>query len=101
MKTMSAKQKNSFPKRKISSAVKRILPPGKSFKLKLADSNIGEMKIVRIITPAWRSLRPAERIGKVIEAVNPQLTPAEQKKILRFSVLTPDEYADLGLARGR
>src|SRR5438132_5227359 len=99
MKTSLRKQKNSFPKKKISAAVRNILPHGKPFKLKLAGSNIGDMKIVRVITPAWSSLRPAARIGKVLQAVKPELTPAEQKKILRFSVLTPEEYAQLILPR--
>lgn len=57
------------------------------------------MKIVRVVTPAWKSLRPAARIGKVLDAVNIHLTPRERKGILRFSVLTPEEYQDVVLGK--
>ncbi len=89
--TSKKKGSTQFPKAKITHAVKTILPKG-NFKVQVADSKIGKMKIVRVVTPAWKSLRPAERIGKVLDAVNGKLTAKEQGGILRFSVLTPDEY---------
>ena len=82
-----------FPKAKISRALAGILK-GKHFEIKVANSSIGKLKIVRVVTPAWKRLRPAERIGKVLDAVNLQLTQTEQKGILRFSVLTPEEYQE-------
>ena len=95
MKTTIRKKKTvTFPKGKISYAVRMALK-GKTFELHVVDSKIGKMKIVRVVTPAWKSLRPAVRIGKVISAVNTELTPLEQKKILRFSVLTPEEYREI------
>jgi hypothetical protein len=84
-----------FPEAKIRQAVGSILPSGKIFKLKVSNSHIGRMKIVRVVTPAWKSLRPAERIIKLLEAVDAKLTPQERNGILRFSVLTPREYSEV------
>lgn len=89
--TAKKKASTRFPRAKIANAIKTILPKG-NFKLHVANSKIGSEKIIRVVTPAWKSLRPAERIGKVIQAVNGKLTTEEQETILRFSVLTPDEY---------
>lgn len=80
-----------FPKAKIADAVRTLLPTG-DFKIHVADSRIGKMKIVRVVTPAWKSLRPAERIGKILDALSDKLTARERENILRFSVLTPAEY---------
>ncbi len=96
--TAKMKTVSKFPKAKISHAVQGILK-GKPFKIQIANSNIGKMKIVRVVTPAWKSLRPAVRIGKVLDAVNTELTPQEQKGILRFSVLTPEEYQEVVLRK--
>lgn len=89
--TSKKKVSTQFPMAKIAHAVKTILPNG-NFKVHVADSKIGKMKIVRVVTPAWKSLRPAERIGKVLDAVSGKLSAKEQGGILRFSVLTPIEY---------
>ena|SRR5215471_3086910 len=94
MTTAYQKTTVKFPRSKISGAVKMVLPKAQkgNFKLRVVNSPIGKMKIVRVVTPAWKSLRPADRIGKVLGAINTVLTREEQKAILRFSVLTPDEY---------
>jgi len=94
------KSQVKFPRRKVYSLVKTILPKGQKFHLYVVDSNIGNMKIVRVITPAWKSLRPAARIDKVIRMANSGLTANDQKKILRFSVLTPDEYSQIRPRKG-
>src|SRR4030095_1392164 len=73
-------------------AVERVIPNGQDFKVYVSDSKIGKMKVVRVVTPAWKSRRPAFRISRVQSAVDDALTNSEQKSILRFSVLTPDEY---------
>jgi hypothetical protein len=89
--TAKKKQAAKFPKAKISQLIQGVLKD-KPFKIHVTDAGIGKMKIVRVVTPAWKSLRPAVRISKVLDAVNTELTPQEQKGILRFSVLTPGEY---------
>ena len=93
--TLKKKIPIKFPTAKIRDAIKEALPKGKTFDLRVADSSIGKMKIVRVVTPAWKSIRPAERIEKVIEALQGKLTLRERKAILRFSVMTPDEYQEI------
>jgi hypothetical protein len=85
----------SFPSAKIARIVGEILPKGKDFKVRTADSGIRKMKVVRIVTPAWKNLRPPERISKVLAAMDGKLSEVERERILRFSVLTPEEYADV------
>lgn len=84
-----------FPSAKIEAAIKGAMPKGITFDLRVADSSIGKMKIVRVVTPAWKSIRPAERIERVIEALQGKLTLRERKAILRFSVMTPAEYEQI------
>jgi hypothetical protein len=95
MTVIRKKPQRSFPRRKVRSIVQGVLPKGQSFKLQLVDSNIRNMKIVRIVTPAWKRLSPSERIHKMILAANTELKPEEIKSILRFSVLTPEEYKSI------
>ena len=82
----------SFPRAKIHRIVAGLLPKGNNFELLATDSGIRQMKVVRIVTPAWKNLRPPERISKVLGAMDGKLSEAEQDRILRFSVLTPEEY---------
>jgi hypothetical protein len=84
-----------FPRAKIQSLVQTALPKGEQFNLYVENSKIGNLKIVRIVTPAWKNLRPSARITKVIRMANKELTATEQKKILRFSVLTPEEFSQI------
>ena len=86
-----------FPTAKIKSAVAAIIPKEKGFTLKIADSEIGKKKIVRVITPAWKTLRGWERISKVLKAVEGHLSEKEEDRILRFSVLTQEEYDNVVL----
>jgi len=89
------KKKNSsskFPRAKITRAVERVIPNGQKFHMHVSNSAIGKMKVVRVVTPAWKSQPAAFRITKVLTAVDNALTSREQGKILRVSVLTPDEY---------
>ncbi|HYZ74923.1 MAG TPA: hypothetical protein VE641_17720 [Chthoniobacterales bacterium] len=84
-----------IPPQKIAGAVKRVLPRGRTLNVKVEDSDLGGMKIVRVVTTAWKDLRPAERISRVRGAVEQVLSRDEQDKILRFSVLTPGEYKSI------
>ncbi len=74
------------------------MPKGADFRLQVIDSKIGRMKIVRVVTPAWKTLTTADRILKILKAANSRLSEAERKDILRFSVLTPKE---LDLVNGK
>jgi hypothetical protein len=92
---VNKKRPVKFPTRKIHSMVATVLPKGSDFHVHVSDSKIGKMKIVRVVTPAWKRLRPSDRIGRVLEAADTELSAAERKNILRFSVLTPDEYKEV------
>jgi hypothetical protein len=94
MKITPAKKNGvKFPTRKIHSMVQTILPKGANFRLRVMNSKIGGMKVVRVITPAWKRLPPSDRILKILRIADTELTLAERKKILRFSVLTPKEFS--------
>ena len=93
--TATRTKPTEIPHQKIFYAVKRALPRGRTFDVKVQDSALGGMKVVRVVTSAWKTLRPAERISRVRKAVEKALSQEEQDKILRFSVLTPDEYKAL------
>jgi hypothetical protein len=92
MNTATGKKKPAgFPRRKIYCVVQTVLPKGAGFRMQVIDSNIGRMKIVRVVTPAWKKLPPSDRILKIINAANTKLSVTDRKDILRFSVLTPEE----------
>jgi hypothetical protein len=92
MNTSTGKKKSvKFPRGKIYSVVQTVLPKGADFHMQVINSNIGRMKIVRVVTPAWKKLPPSDRILKIINAANTKLSVTDRKEILRFSVLTPDE----------
>jgi len=95
MTSISTKKTANIPREKVQRAVRLVLPKGSPFDLHLQKSALGGMKVVRIVTPAWKSLRPAERISRVRDAVENTLSAREKQNILRFSVLTPEEYKTL------
>ena len=84
-----------FPTAKIEDAIKEATPRGKTFDLCVADSSIRKMKIVRVVTPAWKSIRPAARVEKVMDALHGKLTLRQRMLVLRFSVLTLEEYQQI------
>jgi hypothetical protein len=90
--TLRKKNGVKFPTRKIHSVVQTVLPKGANFRMSVINSKIGGMKVVRVITPAWKRLPPSDRILKILRVANTELSHAERKSILRFSVLTPDEF---------
>jgi hypothetical protein len=92
MSAKSKKKLSKFPRAKITQALEKVIPNGQQFKVYVSDSKIGKMKVVRVVTPAWKSYRPAFRISRVLSAVDNQLTNKEKGNILRFSVLTPGEF---------
>ena len=80
---------------KIRKLVKGVLPKGRRFKIAWHPVGLGRYRVLRVITPAWRSLPRFDRILKVQEAISRGLTPHEQKDIFRVSVLTSEEYKHL------
>jgi hypothetical protein len=96
--TTAARKKRParFPRNKIHSVVQTVLPKGAGFQMQVIDSKIGRMKIVRVVTPVWKTLTPSDRILRILKATNSALSDDERKNILRFSVLTPEEMKLMG-----
>lgn len=81
--------------RKIKSAIDAVIPPTQVYTIYSSPTGFDDMEVVRVITTAWKKLGKAERIAKVQNAVLPKLDPEEQKRIFRFSVLTPNEWEEI------
>src|SRR4051812_28062443 len=77
---------------KIRKLVREVIPKSWGFKIVSQPVGFGPFRILRVITPAWRSLPRFVRILRVQDAIAQGLTQAEQKKIFRISVLTAEEY---------
>ena len=86
-KTISA-----FPASRVKKMIQAVIPRGQTFQIRLSDSGFDESKVVRIITPAWKRLQRHQRILKLLEAQDQFLTPEDRQHILRYSVLTPQEF---------
>lgn len=84
----------TFPTGKIKQLAQSVIPARKDFQIHISDSGFDDSKIVRIVTSAWKTLLPAKRIAKFLDAQAKFLEPAEQQQILRYSVLTPEEYKE-------
>lgn len=84
----------TFPRRKIRKCVEGLLPPGTDFELRVKNS-LDNTKIVHVVTEAWANAPNTDRNLKVIKAVRPVLSEAENDRIFYFSVLTPAEYAEI------
>src|SRR5437016_4161719 len=80
---------------RIRRLVGAAIPKGKPFKVVWEPTGVGTWRILRVITPAWKSLPRSERILKVQQAVEPKLTERERAQIFRFSVMTAAELRRL------
>lgn len=86
------KTHNAFPASRIKKLVQAVVPRGLEYKIRLSDSGFDQSKVVRVITPAWKRLQRHQRILKLLEAESQFLTPDDRQHILRYSVLTPQEF---------
>src|SRR5438874_8486253 len=59
---------------RIKKFVEAALPKGKPFRVVWEPTGIGQWRILRVVTPAWKSLPRFERIHKLQQAVEPNLT---------------------------
>jgi len=80
---------------KVKKLVKDLLPKGKAFQLRWQPVGFGRYRVLRVITPAWRSLPRFQRILKLQSAITEGLSAKERANILRVSLLTADEYKKL------
>ena len=80
---------------RIRRLVGAAIPKGKPFKVLWEPTGIGTWHILRIVTPAWKSLPRYERILNVQQAVVPNLSEREKSQVFRFSVMTDAELRKL------
>src|SRR5689334_19513304 len=80
---------------RVNRLVKAAIPKGKPFRVIWQPTGVGRWQILRVITPAWKSLPRSERVHRMRQAVEPNLTPRERDRIFRFSVLTRAELKRL------
>ncbi len=80
---------------KIRKLVKDVIPKGKPFQLRWQPVGFGGYRVLRVVTPAWRSQPRFERILKLQSALTGGLSEKQRANILRVSVLTAEEYKKL------
>ena|SRR6266446_8446649 len=78
----------------LNELLRQLIPKGQRFRVSLEPTGVGKYQVLRIVTPAWRSLPRFERILKVHKAMA-HLSEKETNNILRVSVLTAEEYRRL------
>lgn len=87
--------KSRFPAAKLRRMIRSAVPARSPIEIRISDSGFDDSKIVRVITPAWRSLPRHKRILKLLQAQDEVLSEPEKATILRYSVLTPSEFKRL------
>ena len=86
----------------VKKALRRVISPVayKTTQVKWQPTRLGKYRILRIVTPAWKSLPRFQRVLKVRPAIEAGLSAGEWANILRISVLTPDEMKRLPVGNG-
>src|SRR5438477_13047136 len=79
----------------VNKVIRQVIPRGHRFKISLEPTGLGKYKVLRIVTPAWKSLPRFERILKVQKGIDSLLPQRQTDDILPVSVLTADEYRRL------
>ena len=79
----------------VNEVIRQVIPRSHRFRATLEPTGVGKYKVLRIVTPAWKSLPRFERILKVQKAIDAHLSESRTNEILRVSVLTADEYERL------
>src|SRR2546430_16639256 len=82
-------------RQKVDRIVAETLPKGVTYTLSLSKSGINDTFIVRVITPAWKSLSQFLRVLKIQNALQQGLAPHERQKILRVNVFSPEQLKQI------
>ena len=80
---------------RIKEAIKLALPKGQGYSIRWDPVASSKLRILRILTPAWKNQPRWKRVAKVQGILNHELAPHELRNIFRVSVLTPDEFKKL------
>lgn len=76
---------------KIEQIVRDAFPNARSLDIRWAQSSFPEARVLRVITPSWKSLPRAERNYRLLKILDKNLTEKERDYVFRVSVLTPAE----------
>lgn len=80
---------------RINKVVRAALPKGKPARILWLPTGVGKSKILRVITPAWKSLPRSERILRLQQAVETNVQRSDLIHLFRISVMTQDELRTL------
>src|SRR5437016_3328361 len=81
---------------RINKLVRQAIPKGKPAKIIWYPTGFSKSQILRVVTPAWKTLPRFQRISKLRQTLECDLTPKERSQIFRISVLTAQEFKRLG-----
>ena len=76
----------------VNKVLRQIIPRGQRFRVTWEPAGFSKYRVLRVVTPAWKTQPRFERILKVQKAIDAHLPPKVLDRILRVSVLTADEY---------
>lgn len=79
----------------VTQIIRSAIPAGLPYKVSRQKTGIDGTHILRVITPAWKSLPVYQRVLKVTDVLYGKLPPKERAKIFRVSVLTEAEMKRL------
>jgi hypothetical protein len=80
---------------RINRLVWQAIPKGKPARIIWYPTGFSKSQILRVVTPAWKSLPRFQRISKLRQTLESNLTPRERARIFRISVLTAQEFKRL------
>ena len=79
----------------VNTTIRSVLPKGAVYRISRERAGLDGMHILRVITPAWKTLPVYKRVLKVTKALDDALPLNKRAKIFRVSVLTSDEFKKL------
>src|SRR5205814_9866236 len=80
---------------RINRLVRQAIPKGKPAKIIWYPTGFSKSRILRVVTPAWKAVPRFQRISKLRQTLESNLTSQERAQIFRISVLTAREFKRL------
>src|SRR5436305_914737 len=80
---------------RINRLVRQAIPKGKHAKIIWYPTGFSKSRILRVVTPAWKTLPRFRRISKLRQTLDLNLSARERAQIFRISVLTAREFKRL------
>jgi hypothetical protein len=80
---------------RINRLVRQAIPRGKPAKIIWYPTGFSKSRILRVVTPAWKTLPRFQRISKIRQTLESNISSHELAQIFRISVLTSNEFKRL------